>query len=562
MTQVKTRSQAAVCGEITEALISGNPKVDWERVEQERVGEIEQVEAYELKLEKYQQKLEKRLRKDIQVFPSHKQIRDPSIDQDDKISQSTCLANFNPDDGFTINWDYSLNLPKPDFPQGTAIQLIYGLYNSKSGLPIIAPHQVQPQPIQFTNHPNFSQVIFNEGHHVRALNKLFKLDQDAMLIIEFQKVIPKKQQNRVAFDEKVSYRENSDELHTGYLLSRYSQEQDEMLQQALIEKKMRKLARNKEQYIVQSYAWTFIDIMDLHGRLKEGRLRLKLFQPPIVLNLDTEIIKNLRTLEGDSGLWIRIQSDSKCISQGNEQLYCDPSFFHLYSLPELHTLSKPQSLLCKPRKDPNYICSGLSIHIHYAKGFRHLRHVRIAACLQQNRDILAQSGGQLCFFASKGIQYPPYEQIKKAVNSKKEIENELKEAIEYYQDEEMTLRFDEKRTWVNDLYEEYWKNGQQDIYLVLQYLQRKPTVAKPTIDSVISRKLLEQEYDLIGYTSFKLTHDYTGFIKYGTFTLQLYQGPPILVQDLRNDKMIEGLKMKITLEQPQSDFDFYRQISL
>jgi hypothetical protein len=53
----------------------------------------------------------------------------------------------------------------------------------------------------------------------------------------------------------------------------------------------------------------------------------------------------------------------------------------------------------------------------------------------------------------------------------------------------------------------YWSqpenvDGQKEnLYLVLQYLERKASVLVPTTDKVITRRLIEDEYDLIGYSS-------------------------------------------------------------
>ena len=58
----------------------------------------------------------------------------------------------------------------------------------------------------------------------------------------------------------------------------------------------------------------------------------------------------------------------------------------------------------------------------------------------------------------------------------------------------------------------YWSqpetvDGQKEnLYLVLQYLERKASVLVPTTDKVITRRLIEDEYDLIGYSSIQINN--------------------------------------------------------
>lgn len=70
---------------------------------------------------------------------------------------------------------------------------------------------------------------------------------------------------------------------------------------------------------------------------------------------------------------------------------------------------------------------------------------------------------------------------------------------------------------------------------------------KPTNAAVVTRKIIEDEYDLIGYTVFLLNNK-DGSIRYGTFVLDLYDGP-IFVEELdplkKNDK-----RLRITIGRP------------
>jgi hypothetical protein len=79
----------------------------------------------------------------------------------------------------------------------------------------------------------------------------------------------------------------------------------------------------------------------------------------------------------------------------------------------------------------------------------------------------------------------------------------------------------------------YWEIGlMKNLNVVLLYLQLKEGV-KPTVASVINKSLLEAEYDLLGYTVYRLC-DEKGKVKFGRFTLPLYDGPPY-VEDVREE---------------------------
>ena len=67
------------------------------------------------------------------------------------------------------------------------------------------------------------------------------------------------------------------------------------------------------------------------------------------------------------------------------------------------------------------------------------------------------------------------------------------------------------------------------------------------MNQTITRKLIEDEYDLVGYTVLQLNNP-DGTIRYGTYILDLYDGP-IYIEELdalkRNEKQI-----KITVAKP------------
>ena len=92
---------------------------------------------------------------------------------------------------------------------------------------------------------------------------------------------------------------------------------------------------------------------------------------------------------------------------------------------------------------------------------------------------------------------------------------------------------------------DFWKTEKRNnLYLIVQYLELKKNVV-PTVNQSISRKILEDEYDLIGYGVIKL-NDENGKLIYGTFTVPLYN-PPIYVEELLDEdktKMIVKLDVR------------------
>jgi hypothetical protein len=73
-------------------------------------------------------------------------------------------------------------------------------------------------------------------------------------------------------------------------------------------------------------------------------------------------------------------------------------------------------------------------------------------------------------------------------------------------------------------------------------------VIVPTTDKVITRRLIEDEYDLIGYSSIQINNQ-DGTLRYGTYILDLFKGP-ILVEDLQEDKRDPNKLLKIQLRPP------------
>jgi hypothetical protein len=58
---------------------------------------------------------------------------------------------------------------------------------------------------------------------------------------------------------------------------------------------------------------------------------------------------------------------------------------------------------------------------------------------------------KMCFYASKGIQYPEKSAVEKALKGAKREDEIYLQALEYHNDPEKTISFEERRTWNLDL---------------------------------------------------------------------------------------------------------------
>jgi hypothetical protein len=97
------------------------------------------------------------------------------------MSDLSNLKPYNRQIGFVIYWDYMLNLVKAEVPNGSMVQLIYGIYNS-AGMALIEPRCVRPSPVLNSTHPLFTQCIFSESHRVRS--ERLNGDPSNLLIVE------------------------------------------------------------------------------------------------------------------------------------------------------------------------------------------------------------------------------------------------------------------------------------------------------------------------------------------------------------------------------------------
>ena len=88
------------------------------------------------------------------------------------------------------------------------------------------------------------------------------------------------------------------------------------------------------------------------------------------------------------------------------EVRCEPAYYHVYYVPEIHNIAPKVEMHLKPERDPNYLIEGAQIFIHWVKNYQHNRHVRIASALQIGKDMVLQDNGALCFYATRGVQYP------------------------------------------------------------------------------------------------------------------------------------------------------------
>jgi hypothetical protein len=77
-------------------------------------------------------------------------------------------------------------------------------------------------------------------------------------------------------------------------------------------------------------------------------------------------------------LWMRVAHPKE--DEINE-VRCEPAYYHIYYVPEIHNIAPKVEMQVKPERDPNYICDGIAVFIHWVKNYTHSRHVRIVCAL-------------------------------------------------------------------------------------------------------------------------------------------------------------------------------------
>lgn len=89
------------------------------------------------------------------------------------------------------------------------------------------------------------------------------------------------------------------------------------------------------------------------------------------------------------------------------------------------------------------------------------------------------------------------------------------------------ILWNENTTFVRDFYQYLWdiwdRELKKNLYCVVQYLELKEGQI-PSQTNSITRELVEDEYDLVGYGVIPLNDEFGKFV-FGTFTVQLFHGP-------------------------------------
>ena len=130
---------------------------------------------------------------------------------------------------------------------------------------------------------------------------------------------------------------------------------------------------------------------------------MPIYKPPTIINLDTWDIPHLEWIPDTmTWLWIAHPKDDEY-----SDIWCDPSYYHLYYVPEIHNFAPKVEMYVKPERDPNYKCEGIHAFFHWSDGYSPERHVRIAISIQLGKDIVVNDKGGLCFYATWGIKPEP-----------------------------------------------------------------------------------------------------------------------------------------------------------
>lgn len=443
------------------------------------------------------------------------------------FEKEASFQKYRSSEGFLIYWDYILNLLK-EFKK---VQIVYGIYNR--GSTVFEPRLVDLTDINDTTHPNFAQVIFDINHLVRDIEP----HPDSLLIFEIQVPV----QKTAAVEEKLNAGAN-----TGYRLSTRARE--------VSKRKFDEFDDFDESApsMYQTYGWSVIDLYSYKHDLKRGTYKVPIYKPPTIVNLDVRDIPALDRIP-DTMVWMRIAFPKE---DEYSEIRCDPSVYHIYYIPEIHNFAPKIDMYVKPERDPNYICEGINVFVHFAKGIQAARHVRVATCIQLGKNIIQMENGALCFYATRGIK----PEVKEVLTTKAAITPKSKNsAVKSILKKNATVdipthtiyhelhEFNDGKEFFMDFYKLFWDEDlNENMYVVIQYLERKEGVI-PTVNAVISRKLIEDEYDCLGYSVIQINNP-DGTIRYGTYTLDLYN-PPIYVEELDETQRTTGI-CKVTIGRP------------
>jgi hypothetical protein len=84
-------------------------------------------------------------------------------------------------------------------------------------------------------------------------------------------------------------------------------------------------------------------------------------------------------------VWLRISHPK---DDDINEVRCEPAYYHIYYVPEIHNIAPKVEMVVKPERNPNYYSDGVTVFLHWVKGHSHSRHVRVACAMQLAKDIV------------------------------------------------------------------------------------------------------------------------------------------------------------------------------
>ena len=190
---------------------------------------------------------------------------------------------------------------------------------------------------------------------------------DTLLIFEVH-VLPK-------LGDQTDCKNNQNRYHNGYKVQRSSKK--------AIEKSEGENSLSSIKW--KSYGWSFIEIFSNRNDLRAGLLKVPLYLPPLKAKINMRHFRNNILRVPDTFICMRVD-----YSDEEQTIKCDPSYFHIYSVPKVHkAFAKEKPLASKKQEyDPSNKIKGLKINIDFAAGYSPKRKVRVLVCLQYNRDLV------------------------------------------------------------------------------------------------------------------------------------------------------------------------------
>jgi hypothetical protein len=269
----------------------------------------------------------------------------------------------------------------------------------------------------------------------------------------------------------------------------------------------------------------------LEDELRAGVWKVPIYKPPANVSVNISNFANEMVRIPNTMVWLRLDYPDE-----PQTVKCHPSYAHIYTIPPIHNVIVREEADTpeRPGYDPSFKNRGFQIYVHYATGYFPTRKVRVAVCLQYKKDIINDEDELLCFYATSGRN--PNTLIMEGIEDKTSMGD--------------VILWNENTTWVRDYYKYLWdiwdREAKRNLNLVVQFLELKEGIL-PSQTKSITRELVESEYDLIGYGIIRLNDEFGKFL-FGTFTVDLYDGP-IYVEELLDNKR-NGYKLKVTVQQP------------